>query len=122
MPRSAAYLLVSTTGLPVDQRRDAIATTGTITPDKAFTDTASGRAGSARPGSIECLNWLCDGDTLVVVAVDQLRRSIGEVAQPMHDLSGRKVAAPSLREEVDVSRSDRRAMALRALRRAREAA
>jgi Resolvase, N terminal domain len=49
---TAAYLRVSTRQQSVDQQHDAIAAAG-ITPDRVFTDTASGRAGSKRPG------WTC---------------------------------------------------------------
>lgn len=69
---TAAYLRVSTTGQTVDQQRDAIAATG-IAPDRTFTDTASGRAGSDRPGWRECLEWMRAGDTLLVVAIDHAR-------------------------------------------------
>jgi DNA invertase Pin-like site-specific DNA recombinase len=40
----AAYLRVSTGQQSIDQQHDAIAAAG-ITPDRVFTDTASGRAG-----------------------------------------------------------------------------
>ena len=40
---TAAYLRVSTGQQSVDQQHDAIAAAG-ITPDRLFTDTASGRA------------------------------------------------------------------------------
>jgi DNA invertase Pin-like site-specific DNA recombinase len=49
----AAYLRVSTGQQSIDQQHDSIAAAG-ITPDRVFTDTASGRAGSERPGWTEC--------------------------------------------------------------------
>ena len=45
---TAAYLRVSTGQQSIDQQHDAIAAAG-ITPDRVFTDTASGRAGG--PGA-----------------------------------------------------------------------
>ena len=80
---TAAYLRVSTGQQSIDQQHDAIAAAG-ITPDRVFSDTASGRAGSNRPGWTECMGWLRDGDHLVVVAVDRLGRSVREVANAMH--------------------------------------
>ena len=56
----AAYLRVSTGQQSIDQQHDAIATAG-ITPDRVFTDTASGRAGSNRPGWTECMGYLRAG-------------------------------------------------------------
>ena len=44
---TAAYLRVSTGQQSIDQQHDAIAAAG-ITPDRVFTDTASGRAGSCQ--------------------------------------------------------------------------
>src|SRR6516164_8768344 len=98
----AAYLRVSTGQQSIDQQHDAIAAAG-ITPDRLFTDTASGRAGSSRPGWTECMGWLRHGDHLVVVAVDRLGRSVREVATALHELSTRGIHVRSLREGVDTS-------------------
>ena len=76
---TAAYLRVSTGHQSIDQQQDAIAAAG-ITPDRVFTDTASGRAGNNRPGWTEYMGYLREGDHLVVVAVDRLGRSVREVA------------------------------------------
>jgi DNA invertase Pin-like site-specific DNA recombinase len=59
----AAYFRVSTGQQSIDQQQDAIAAAG-ITPDRVFTDTASGRAGSNRPGWTECMGYLREGDHL----------------------------------------------------------
>jgi DNA invertase Pin-like site-specific DNA recombinase len=98
----AAYLRVSTGQQSIDQQHDAIAAAG-ITPDRVFTDTASGRAGNNRPGWTECMGYLREGDHLVVVAVDRLRRSVREVATALHELTTRGVHVRSLREGVDTS-------------------
>jgi DNA invertase Pin-like site-specific DNA recombinase len=98
----AAYLRVSTGQQSIDQQHDAIAAAG-ITPDRVFTDTASGRAGSNRPGWAECMGWLREGDHLMVVAVDRLGRSVREVATALHELTTRGVHVRSLREGVDTS-------------------
>ncbi|MFZ3348176.1 recombinase family protein, partial [Mycobacterium sp.] len=71
----AVYLRVSTGQQSIDQQQDAVAAAGII-PDRVFTDTASGRTGSNRPGWTECIGWLREGDLLVVVAVDRLGRSV----------------------------------------------
>jgi len=83
---TAAYLRVSTGQQSIDQQHDAIAA-ASITPDRVFTDTASGRAGSNRPGWTECMGYLRKGDVLVVVAVDRLGRSVREVATALHELT-----------------------------------
>jgi DNA invertase Pin-like site-specific DNA recombinase len=93
----------------VDQQHDAIAAAG-ITPDRVFTDTASGRAGSSRPAWTECMGYLREGDHLVVVAVDRLGRSVREVATALHELTSRGVHVRSLREGVDTSTPTGRAV------------
>ena len=106
---TAAYLRVSTGQQSIDQQHDAIAAAG-ITPDRVFTDTASGRAGSNRPGWTECMGYLREGDHLVVVAVDRLGRSVREVATALHELTSRGVHVRSLREGVDTSTPTGRAV------------
>src|ERR1700734_90419 len=106
---TAAYLRVSTGQQSVEQQHDAIAAAG-ITPDRVFTDTASGRAGSNRPGWTECMGYLREGDRLVVVAVDRLGRPVREVAAALHELTSRGVYVRSLREGVDTSTPTGRAV------------
>src|ERR1700757_3291423 len=81
-----------------------------IVPDRVFTDSASGRAGSNRPGWTECMGWLREGDQLVVVAVDRLRRPRREVATALHELTTRGIHVRSLREGVDTSTPTGRAV------------
>src|ERR1700740_3530996 len=106
---TAAYLRVSTGQQSVDQQHDAIAAAG-ITPDRVFTDTASGRAGRNRPGWTECMGWLREGDHLVVVAVDRLGRSVREGGTALHELNSRGGHVRSLREGVDTSTATGRAV------------
>src|SRR5271170_2487173 len=106
---TAAYLRVSTGQQSLDQQHDAIAAAG-VTPDRIFTDIASGRAGSDRPGWTECMGYLREGDHLVVVAVDRLGRSVREVATALHELTTRGVHVRSLREGVDTSTPTGRAV------------
>jgi DNA invertase Pin-like site-specific DNA recombinase len=105
----AVYLRVSTGQQSVDQQRDVIAAAGLV-PDRVFTDTASGRAGSDRPGWTECMGWLREGDHLIVAAVDRLGRSVREVATALYELTTRGVHVRSLREGVDTSTPTGRAV------------
>jgi DNA invertase Pin-like site-specific DNA recombinase len=105
----ATYFRVSTGQQSIDQQQDAVAAAGVI-PDRVFTDTASGRAGSHRPGWMECIGWLREGDQLVVVPVDRLGRSVREVATALHELTTRGVHVRSLREGVDTSTPTGRAV------------
>ena len=106
---TAVYFRVSTGQQSIDQQHDAIGAAG-ITPDRIFTDTASGRAGSNRPAWTECMGYLRERDQLVVVAVDRLGRSVREVATALHELTSRGVDVRSLREGVDTSTPTGRAV------------
>jgi DNA invertase Pin-like site-specific DNA recombinase len=105
----ATYFRVSTGQQSIDQQQDTVATAGII-PDRVFTDTASGRAGSNRPGWTECMGWLREGDQLVIVAVDRLGRSVREVAIALHELTSRGIHVRSLREGVDTGTPTGRAV------------
>src|ERR1700756_5012034 len=106
---TAAYLRVSTGQQSIDQQHDAVAAAG-ITPDRVFTDTASGRAGSNRPGWTDCMGYLREGDHLVVVAVDRLPRPLRGGGTALHELTSRGVHVRSLREGVDTSTPTGRAV------------
>lgn len=106
---TAAYMRVSTSGQTTVQQSDQIAAAG-VTVDRVFEDVASGRAGADRPGWRDCLAWLRSGDTVVVVAIDRLGRSVREVAQTMHDLDQLGISLRSLRESVDTSTPTGRAV------------
>lgn len=83
---TAAYIRVSTNDQTVEHQRLQVTSAG-IAPDRWFTDTASGRDGADRPGFRDACNWLREGDTLVVVGVDRLGRSVREVAATLHELA-----------------------------------
>src|SRR5947209_6091504 len=106
---TAAYFRVSTGQQSLDQQHDAIAAAG-ITPDRVFSDTASGRAGSSRPGWTECIGWLRDGDQLVVVARRPAWTVHSRVATALHELTTRGVHVRSRREGVDTSSPTGRAV------------
>ncbi|BBY56187.1 recombinase family protein [Mycobacterium koreense] len=107
---TAAYLRVSTGHQSVEQQHDRLAAAG-VEPDRTFTDTASGRAGSERPGLASALGWLRAGDRLVVVALDRLGRSVVEVTSTVADLAARGIVVQALREGVDTSTPTGRAVA-----------
>lgn len=107
---TAAYVRVSTGHQSVEQQHDALAAAG-VQADRTFEDTASGRAGSDRPGLAEALAWLRAGDRLVVAALDRLGRSVAEVTSTVADLTARGVVVVALRENVDTSTATGRAVA-----------
>src|ERR1700716_3998551 len=64
---------VSTSKQTIDQQTDALDAAGV---ERIFSDKLSG-ARNDRPGLAALLDYVRDGDTVVVVALDRLRRSLG---------------------------------------------
>src|SRR6195952_567768 len=69
---------------------------------KVFTDVRSGRS-MDRPGLKELLAYARKGDTLAVVRLDRLGRSLGELLTVVKELKERGVALLSLEEKLDTS-------------------
>jgi DNA invertase Pin-like site-specific DNA recombinase len=72
---------------------------GTI---RVFTDVMSGKS-MERPGLDELLEYARKGDTLAVVRLDRLGRSLGELLTTVTMLRSRGIALLSLEEKIDTS-------------------
>jgi DNA invertase Pin-like site-specific DNA recombinase len=69
---------------------------------KVFTDIMSGKS-MDRPGLIELLAYARKGDTLAVVRLDRLGRSLAELLTTVEKLRAQGVALLSLEEKIDTS-------------------
>src|SRR5271169_1003096 len=69
---------------------------------KVFTDVRSGKS-MDRPGLTELLAYARKGDTLAVVRLDRLGRSLAELISIVEQLKTRGVALLSLEEKIDTS-------------------
>lgn len=69
---------------------------------KVFTDIRSGRS-MERPGLAALLDYARPGDTLAVVRLDRLGRSLGELLTSVAMLKERGIALLSLEERLDTS-------------------
>jgi DNA invertase Pin-like site-specific DNA recombinase len=69
---------------------------------KVFTDVRSGRS-IDRPGLVALLAYARDGDTLAVVRLDRLGRSLGEPLATVALLKERGIALVSLEEKIDTA-------------------
>src|SRR3954463_12576415 len=67
---------------------------------KLFTDVRSGGS-TDRPGLAALLDYARKGDTLTVVRLDRLGRSLAELLAPVAMLKGRGIALVSLEERID---------------------
>ncbi|MFH5228576.1 recombinase family protein [Antrihabitans spumae] len=93
------YARVSTTKQHLEQQIDALTAAGV---DRIFSDKQSGRT-QDRDGLKELLEYAREGDTVVVVALDRLGRSMSGIIETIQDLRKRGINLRSLREGVDFS-------------------
>src|SRR5947209_11403480 len=98
------YARVSTQDQTLDLQKDALEKIGC---SKIFTDTASG-AQTERKGLEEALEFLREGDTLVVWKLDRLGRTLKHLIETVTDLSQRNVGFKSLTESIDTTTSNGR--------------
>ena len=99
------YARVSTTeGTQVlDRQLDALNEAGC---ERVFEDRASGTKSAAkgeRPGLAACLDYLREGDVLVVLDLDRLGRLAGELIALIDALAERKVAFRALNSPMDTT-------------------
>jgi DNA invertase Pin-like site-specific DNA recombinase len=93
------YARVSTNDQDVAGQSMRLTQAGAI---KVFTDVRSGRNMDC-PGLQELLAYARDGDTLAVVRLDRLGRSLGELLATVTMLKERGIALLSLEEKIDTS-------------------
>lgn len=93
------YSRVSTTDQSLDLQTDALAAAGC---QREFNDVASG-AKAERPGLTEALEFLREGDTLVVWKLDRLGRSLPHLIEIVNLLESRGVGFRSMQENLDTT-------------------
>jgi DNA invertase Pin-like site-specific DNA recombinase len=86
------YARVSTQDQTLNLQKDALEKIGC---KKIFTDTASG-AKAERKGLDEALNYVREGDTLVVWRLDRLGRSLKHLIETITALDNRKIGFKSI--------------------------
>jgi len=96
---SIGYVRVSTGHQVLDQQEDALNKAGV---EKIFSDVMSG-ARNDRPGLLALLEYARPGDTVTVVALDRLGRSLSGIVNTVEQLRERGIVLRSLREGVDSS-------------------
>ncbi len=95
------YARVSTADQNPDLQEDALQKAGC---EKIFRDVASGALDS-RKGLAEAIEYVRDGDTLVVWKLDRLGRSLKHLIETVNGLAARKIGFQSLRESMDTTTS-----------------
>src|SRR5438093_10685707 len=92
---------VSTQDQTLNLQKDALEKIGC---KKIFTDTASG-AKAERKGLDEALDYVREGDILVVWRLDRLGRSLKHLIETITELNNRKIGFKSLTENIDTTTS-----------------
>src|SRR5947208_10006410 len=95
------YARVSTQDQTLNLQKDALQKLGC---NKIFTDTASG-AKAERIGLEEALEYVREGDTLVVWRLDRLGRSLKHLIETITRLNNRKIGFKSITENIDTTTS-----------------
>ena len=96
------YARISTTDQSLALQRDTLEAADQ--PVRLFEETASG-AKRERLELQAALDWMREGDTLVVWRLDRLARSIRQLIETVEDLDGRGVGFRSLTEAIDTTTS-----------------
>jgi DNA invertase Pin-like site-specific DNA recombinase len=95
------YARVSTQDQTLNLQRDALHQAGCT---KIYTDTASG-AKEERVGLQDALEYVREGDTLVVWRLDRLGRSLKHLIETITILNNRNIGFKSLTENIDTTTS-----------------
>ncbi|KQO56326.1 recombinase family protein [Sphingomonas melonis] len=99
MPDILGYARVSTGDQDVAGQEMRLNKAGAI---RTFTDVMSGKS-MERPGLAELIAFARDGDTLAVVRLDRLGRSLGELLSTVKMLKERGIELLSLEEKIDTT-------------------
>src|SRR5437868_12127808 len=95
------YARVSTQDQTLNLQKDALEKLGC---NKIFTDTASG-AKAERTGLHEALEYVREGDILVVWRLDRLGRSLKHLIETITKLNNGKIGFKSITENIDTTTS-----------------
>jgi DNA invertase Pin-like site-specific DNA recombinase len=100
------YVRVSTVAQTLDQQNSALAAVGVM---KTFSDTISG-AKDDRPGLAALMDYVRQGDTVVVWKLDRLGRNMLHILQTVKELTDRGVTLVSTTDSIDSSTAAGRLM------------
>ena len=99
MGEKIGYARVSTREQNLSSQEDALERAGCT---RIFTDKISGKD-FKREGLTACMNYLRNGDTLVVFRLDRLGRSVREILSLCSELEQRGIKLVSLQDNLDTS-------------------
>ncbi|WP_246610954.1 recombinase family protein [Aquisediminimonas profunda] len=108
MGQLVGYARVSSTGQSLDVQLEALKDAGC---EKIFSEKMSGRSTEGRDQLAEALDYLREGDTLIVTRLDRLARSVGDLFTILDKLTAKNVGFRCLSQSaVDTTTSSGRLM------------
>ncbi len=99
MGQRVGYRRVSTVDQNTDRQLDGVEL------DKVFTDKASGKDAN-RPELARALEYVRDGDTLVIHSMDRLARNLEDLLRLVRELTGRGVKVEFVKENLTFAGDD----------------
>jgi DNA invertase Pin-like site-specific DNA recombinase len=99
MSARVGYQRVSTADQNTDRQLDGVAV------DKTFTDHASGKS-TDRPELARALDYVREGDTLVVHSMDRLARNLEDLRRVVRELTAKGVAVEFVKEHLTFTGDD----------------
>ena len=94
--KTVAYVRVSSVDQNPERQLEAIKESE---PDKTFTDKCSGKD-TKRPGLERLLEFVREGDMVVVASLDRLGRNLDDLRKLVHGLNDRGIAVRFLKENL----------------------
>ena len=71
--------------------------------ERVFSEKQSGTTTKGRTALLECLEYMREGDTLVITKIDRLARSSRDLHNIVHDLEKRDISLKVLDQDIDTS-------------------
>lgn len=103
---SVGYARVSSTGQSLEVQLDKLKSAGC---EKIYQEKRSGKT-AARPEFQSCMNYLRDGDTLVITRLDRLARSVVHLSQVAERFKNENINLIVTDQSIDTSTSTGRLM------------
>jgi len=97
--KRVGYIRVSTLDQNTERQLDGVAL------DKTFTDKASGKD-TKRPELQRALEYLREGDTLIVHSMDRLARNLDDLRKTVRDLTQKSVSVEFVKEHLTFTGED----------------
>ena len=110
MTATLGYATASINGQNLDGQLAELTAAG-VDPRRVFTDKLNGSADKVRAGLHAMLSYARAGDTVVVVGLDRLGRSVAEVTRTIADLTERGITLRALKDGLDTGTSTGRVVA-----------